>query len=228
MKFLVLHTCGAEGTVALTDTDLGESVTLRTMPGRSASEMLVWEVRQAMGELGWKMADLAAVGVVTGPGSFTGVRVGLSAAKGFAEATGVPVIGVSRLELLASLVSGDACDTGTVCALLDAGRGEFYCGVYGGKAGGESLVAKGDAVEAATRADVVAVCEEAVSRAISEGFPVDVAVRLVPEPTAGDAVAMVLRRYEAGSFEDPETLDANYLRRTDAEIFASPVGRRAG
>ena len=97
MKILLLNTCGAEGSLALADTTLGEPVVLlMRMPGRTASERLIVLLREAMGEIGWKPRALAAIAVVTGPGSFTGVRVGLSVAKGLSEASGVPLIcGVS-------------------------------------------------------------------------------------------------------------------------------------
>ncbi len=69
--------------------------------------------------------DLRAVRtilVVNGPGSFTGIRVGLSTAKGLSHATGVPIVSISRLAVLASL--GDVQQDSL--ALLDAGRNEFY------------------------------------------------------------------------------------------------------
>ncbi len=87
MRLLLIHTAGAEGTVALAEaSDFGAEVLVvatAVLPGRSASERLVAEVRRLMEAAGWRLAELAAVVVVHGPGSFTGVRVGLSAAKGF-------------------------------------------------------------------------------------------------------------------------------------------------
>ncbi len=103
MKVLLLHTCGAEGSAALADTQREEPVVaMATMPGRTASERLVAVVRELVEEAGWRLAELGAVVVVSGPGSFTGVRVGLSAAKGLCEALGMPVVAVSRLALLAA------------------------------------------------------------------------------------------------------------------------------
>jgi len=125
MRFLLMHTSGGEGSVALADTEAADAVVAsETLPGRSSSERLVPAVRRLMEARGWRLRDLTAVVVVDGPGSFTGVRVGLSAAKGLCEAGGVPLIAVSRLALLAACVG-----EGAVHAVLDAGRGEFY---YGG------------------------------------------------------------------------------------------------
>lgn len=230
MRLLLLNTCGADGSVAIADTELAKPLMVLTrMPGRAASEMLVAAVREAMAKVGWRIKDVSAIVVITGPGSFTGVRVGLSAAKGFAEATGAPLIAVSRLAMLAASapLAGAArlgLGGGKVCALLDAGRDEFYCGVYEhGVQVSEALLSKADAVAEAQLADAVIVCEHAVEKAISEW----VVPMMVPEPSAADALPFAKRRFEDGTFDDPVRVDANYLRRTDVEIFSSPPKRRA-
>lgn len=214
MKLLLLDTCGAEGSLALADTDLGEQVFLELrMPGRTASERLVSAVREAMNSSNWKLRECDAIVVVTGPGSFTGVRVGLSVAKGLSEASGVPLVAVSRLAMLAAEGTG----SGTVGALLDAGRGEFYYGRFGRSSEArETLSSKEDVVEGAVSMDEIIVCEEIVAKSF-EGLE---KVRLVPEPAAAQALPLALRRIASGDFDDPMTLDANYLRRSDAEIFA--------
>jgi tRNA threonylcarbamoyladenosine biosynthesis protein TsaB len=156
--------------------------------------------------------------VVLGPGSFTGVGVGLCAAKGLSEGGGVGLIAVSRLALLAASVDGGG---GPVHAVLDAGRGEFYYGEYvGRRCLREALMREGD-VLAAARGGVVVVCEAKVVEALSGLAP-----RIVEEPPAGDALPFALERIEAGDFDDAATLDANYLRRTDAEIFANAAAQR--
>src|SRR6202789_368577 len=131
MRVLLMHTSGGEGSVALADTELAEAIVAREMlPGRSSSERLVPAVKRLMEASGWTLRELAAIVVVHGPGSFTGVRVGLSAAKGLSEAGEVPLIAVSRLALLAGCVDGGGQ---SVHAVLDAGRGEFYYGEYVGR-----------------------------------------------------------------------------------------------
>jgi len=218
MKLLLIDTCGAQGSIALADISLDLPLVAQSrMPGRQASERLVAVVREAMAEAGWRLRELAAIAVVNGPGSFTGVRVGLSAAKGLGEAAGVPLIAISRLAVLAGAAGLN--DT-RVCSLLDAGRGEFYCGQCSeGEPLGEALLAREDTIAAALQAEVVVACEESVAKAISP----EVRLRLVQEPGAADALPLAQNRLAAGSFDDPLTLDANYLRRTDAEIFAKPV-----
>jgi tRNA threonylcarbamoyladenosine biosynthesis protein TsaB len=211
MRLLLIDTCGSEGTVALAEAD--RVVRSETLPGRSASERLVPVVREMMTAAGWRLGELAALVVVHGPGSFTGVRVGLSAAKGLSEAGGVGLIAVSRLALLAA-AAGDVA--GDVCALLDAGRGEFYCGVYAGRrCVREALLTAEEVAAAAAGAAAVVVCEERVAEALGAFLP-----RIMREPRAEDAVPFAVERVGAGEFDDAATLDANYLRRTDAEIFS--------
>ena len=220
MKLLLLNTCGAEGSVALADTEFAEPIAaLKTMSGRTASERLVATLRETMSETGWQLRELSAIAVVTGPGSFTGVRVGLSVAKGLSEASGVPLIAVSRLAMLAE--AGVA--SGSVCALIDAGRGEFYCG-YSTESTewNEALLSKDDAVVVASKANAVVICEESVEKAFADLIDLGV----VAEPTAADALPIALKRLFGESFDDPKTLDANYLRRTDAEIFAPKSGAK--
>ena len=213
-RFLLVDTCGGRGMVALA---AGDAVVAEAaMPGRTYSERLVVEGMRLRGELGWRLGDLSAIFVVTGPGSFTGVRVGLSAVKGWSEAAGIPVIAVSRLALLA--------DGKDAYAVLDAGRGEFYCGEYRtGACVSERLQTREEMLRSGMHfgGDIV-VCEEAVAQALRELTPV-----MVAEPGAVEILRLGRARFAAGDFADVATLDANYVRRSDAEIFAKPVVKRA-
>jgi tRNA threonylcarbamoyladenosine biosynthesis protein TsaB len=218
MRFLLIDTCGGEGSVALADTSLPNALVAgETLPGRSASERLLPVVKQMLGAAGWRLKDLTAIVVVHGPGSFTGIRVGLSAAKGLSEAGGVPLIAVSRLAVLASAAKRS---DGEVCSVLDAGRGEFYCGVYAGRRCVREALLTGDEVAAAAARSVAAiVCETKLVEALAKMKPI-----VVREPLAADALQFAVERVAAQEFDDVATLDANYLRRTDAEIFAKPAG----
>jgi tRNA threonylcarbamoyladenosine biosynthesis protein TsaB len=220
MRLLLINTAGGEGSVALADTGAAPAiVATEVLPGRTSSERLVPAVRRLMEGLGWRLSKLAAVVVVHGPGSFTGVRVGLSAAKGFSEAGGVGLIALSRLALLAGAVDGGG---GPVHAVLDAGRGEFYYGEYvGRRCMREELMGMDDLLAAAI-GGVVVVCEMKAAEALVALGP-----RMVADPPAGDALPFALERIAVGEFDDVATVDANYLRRTDAETFAKPAGSRA-
>jgi tRNA threonylcarbamoyladenosine biosynthesis protein TsaB len=106
--------------------------------------------------------------------------------------------------------------------LLDAGRGEFYGAEFEGTSPiCEGLFSQEDAVEAGSGAEITVVCEDTVVKALADR----VAVQRAAEPTAADALPLALKRIAEASFDDVVTLDANYLRRTDAEIFAKPAAR---
>ena len=199
MRVLLINTCGTVGVVAVAEDT--RVVGVMELPGRTASESLVAAVRGLMTGMGWAVKELTAVGVVVGPGSFTGMRAGLSAAKGLCEAGGVGMVAMSRLALVAG-------EDGV--ALLDAGRGEYYCGVYrGGVRVSEELVTGAAAAELVKRG-LASTCEERVAAALG--------VRLVPEPGAEEMLAMVMQRVRAEEWSDVAATDANYLRRTDAEL----------
>jgi len=238
MKILMIDTCGATGSVALADTDcVPAKLAWASLPGRTASERLVGTIKDLTAQSGISLGLLNAVVVVHGPGSFTGVRVGLSTAKGLCEALSLPLIAISRLAVLTYLANppGGA----SVYALLDAGRGEFYVGKYvDGVCVREALLDRDElrtAIDGSVTsalsgfpnsslesARVVVTCESSVAESVADLFP-----QLVAEPTAGDVLPLALRRILAQDFDEPATLDANYLRRTDAEIFAKPRPRAA-
>ena len=90
-------------------------------PLRSASAVLSSELKRMLTSSGVGLHDLNGIGVVSGPGSFTGVRTGLAMAKGLCEVAGLALASVSRLEVLA-----DAVDLNEGFAVLDAGRGSLF------------------------------------------------------------------------------------------------------
>jgi tRNA threonylcarbamoyladenosine biosynthesis protein TsaB len=211
-RLLLIDTCAATGTIALATAD-GAILATATLPGRTASERLVPAIKSLLADQGEALQSLAAIAVVHGPGSFTGVRIGLSAAKGLCEALAIPLIAISRLAVLAA----QAHSAGPTNALLDAGRGEFYYGEYlDGACLRESLLTH-DQVVAAVHALAVIVCEPAVAESLKHLAP-----QLVPELTATDALRLALQRIREERFDDIAAIDANYVRRTDAEIFAKP------
>ena len=219
MKILIIDTCGDTGTVALVDSGL-ETATIAaaTLPGRTASERLLPLVRDLVAEHSVSLHSLDAIAVVHGPGSFTGLRVGLSAAKGLCEALMVPLIATSRLAVLAHVVE---LPLGTrVRVVLDAGRGEFYVGDYcDGLCLREAMLTRDELLAGipAGRVPAVVTCELAVAESLAELNP-----QIIAQPTAEAALPLVLRRIQIKDFDDTATIDANYLRRTDAEIFAKP------
>src|SRR3954447_17532768 len=99
MFLLGIDTCGPSGSVALGP--INEAAAQIELEGRTYSATLVSAVEELLNGKGIQLSDVGCIVVVHGPGSFTGVRVGLGTAKGLAEGAGVPVVAVSRLEVLA-------------------------------------------------------------------------------------------------------------------------------
>jgi tRNA threonylcarbamoyladenosine biosynthesis protein TsaB len=111
---------------AQADKELGRAV---LDLGKGHAEKLMAVVSDALEQAKAGFPDLGAVAVSVGPGSFTGVRVGVSAARGFALALKIPAIGVTTLEALAA-EARDAFGARAVLSALDGGRGEIQAAVY--------------------------------------------------------------------------------------------------
>lgn len=214
MNILLIDTSSETGTIAVARSDSAAPRTV-TLPGRTASERLLPTIRDLAAPLG----SLGAIVVVHGPGSFTGVRVGLSAAKGLCEALEVPLLAISRLAVMAH--ASELPPETRIYPVLDAGRGEFYLGIYrDGICLREALLTHDELVaeiaQTPSQSTLIA-CEPRVVETLSILSP-----RLISQPTAETALPLALLRLQANEFDDIATLDANYLRRTDAEIFAKP------
>ncbi len=219
LKVLVIDTCGEVGGVALGEDE--DVVASEVLPAREASSALLPAIARLMEEQGWALAELDGVGVVSGPGSFTGVRVGLAAAKGLCEAAGLGLVGVSRLEVLAEAggLSG-TWDGGF--AVLDAGRGEFYVRSSVDGSAREVLCGMEELREMVGGSRVV-IAEEKLVEALADLRPEVVLLR--PEL----ALPAVLRGLKAGAV-DAALIDANYVR-GEREIYGKArvgaVGEKA-
>jgi len=244
LKILLIDTCGATGSLALADTIHSPTVAASiTFPGRSAAERLVPAIRSLIADSSISLGELDAVTVVHGPGSFTGVRVGLSAAKGLCHALNLPLIALSRLAVLASLAQQGVPHSSqshrhgwgmNIYALLDAGRNEFYLGLYAAEAClREALVTRVQLLASLSLdpAPIVIACEIAIAESLGApsklGLGGSAIPQIVAEPTAADALPLAIARLQQHAFDNPATIDANYLRRSDAEIFAKPIAAAA-
>ena len=155
----------------------------------------------------------------SGPGSFTGVRVGLACVKGLAEACGKPAVAVSNLQAVAAFGSAPLR-----AAVLDARRGEVYTAVYdsaGRAVVPEAVVNIASLLEALPERDL-----EFVSTDFTPFCAALTGTRFehTPRVTAPCALAAAIARiayarFLAGEAADTAALDANYVRRSDAELF---------
>lgn len=194
---LALDTTHEHGSLALLRG--GEVVEEAAMlaPGGYA-QLLFRKVGELLERHGLKPAEIDCFAAASGPGSFTGVRIGLACVKGLAEAVAKPAAGVSNLQALASLGSG-----ALRAPVIDARRGEIYGAVYDERGG---LVMP-----------EVVMTLEAWKRTLPEGAEV---VELNPQRLLAAAVArMALAQFRRGEAGDPAALDANYVRRPDAEVL---------
>ena len=236
MLLLVVDTAGPSGGVLLAKGNENESSGARSIEStaeilgvielhpRQFSAELIPAIAELLQTSGGRLADLDAFAVVSGPGSFTGLRVGLSAVKALAEATGKPILTLSRLAILASMaakVSGcEGSDAAVMHVVLDAGRGDFYHGVYR-DAGRTRVEESFDALDVlAQKIDrqpgLVVVSEESVKTA----FHSVARSRLceVASPSVQEALPLAVEEWGARRFHDPVSVDANYLRRSDAVV----------
>ena len=199
-KLLLIDTCGETAGVALS---VGpEVVVAEDLARGSASAEIVAAVRRLLSVLGWRVGELGAVGVVTGPGSFTGMRAGLATAKGLCEAAELRMVPVSRLEVLA-----DAASLREGLAVLDAGRGELY--VRDGASGREWLCSMSAFEEIVGGRAVVA--ETRLAGRFAQCQPEVISLHV------GDAVGAVLRGLRLGGI-DVSLADANYVR-NESDIY---------
>lgn len=182
------------------------------LAGGEYAASLVLAVADLLDGVGAAVGDLAGIMAVAGPGSFTGIRIGLAAVKAIAEAVSVPVVTVSRLALLA-----DAA--GASCAVLDAHRGQFYCGMYSEGEAREMLLTAGEINAMGGLKGRVAVCEETVAQLLEELYGEPNLIR-VEAPSAAVALRYSLSKWRAGEFADVASLDGYYLRGADAKIRA--------
>jgi tRNA threonylcarbamoyladenosine biosynthesis protein TsaB len=215
---LGIDTCGPSGSVALARL---EGATARILgqtelAGRSYSATLVAAVGALLAGHKAKLAEVGAIVVVSGPGSFTGIRVGLSAAKGLAEPGEIPVVAVSRLSVLAA-------KAGVMAAALDAHRHEVFLRLAGSDGSvRETLAGAEELASVALRSAKVAVCDDEAATLLASAWIGTELVRC-EAPTAWDAIQRCVPEIVARKFADLAALDGHYLRRSDAEIFGDPT-----
>jgi tRNA threonylcarbamoyladenosine biosynthesis protein TsaB len=215
---LGIDTCGPSGSVALGRWD-GQAVEILgqiELEGRSYSSTLVAAVSELLARGGVTLREVGAIVAVSGPGSFTGVRVGLSAVKGLAEAARIPVAAVSRLDVLAAKAEVSS-------AALDAHRHEVFLRLgLPGEPARELLAGAHELAAIDSPPPLIALCDEAAALLLASAWPQAELIRAAA-PTAVNALILCAPRVAAGEFVDLALLDGHYLRRSDAEIFGEPA-----
>ena len=231
MIILGIDTSGRDGSVALArgSGECFEMLGFMPIAGGTYSAQLIPALAALLEGASLAKGAIDLLAVASGPGSFTGLRVGLSTVKGLAEALTKPIVAVS---LLASTAAA-ARQTASVVAALDAQRGEVYAGEYQVVHSempselrthliAEVLLRLEDFTAwlgARIPAPVTYTPDATVEKALRQS---DSPVEQIPRPAADLIARLGVAKYLQGLAISAEALDANYLRRSDAEIFSAP------
>jgi tRNA threonylcarbamoyladenosine biosynthesis protein TsaB len=229
MLTLAFDTTAEFGSLALADETGIRQETLVHAP-EGFGQVLFPRIQALLEAQSVSLSDIQLLAAASGPGSFTGVRVGLAAMKGLASVLGVPVAAVSNLAALAEFGTGPLR-----AALIDARRGEVYAALYGASAEPvipESVLSFPRLLERLTeeleRHSAIQELEwisadfapfrAALAGTRFEKFPVAIA----PRALAGAIACIAIRRALAGETRPNAAVEANYVRKSDAELLWKP------
>jgi tRNA threonylcarbamoyladenosine biosynthesis protein TsaB len=221
MLILAVDTSGKNGSLALARFNEGAEQILQLVPieGGTFSAQLIPQITALLETCGLSKQDIDGFAVVSGPGSFTGLRVGLAVIKGLAEVLQKPIAAVSLLEAIAR---GEAQMDGRVIAALDAGRGEVYVGRF--EFQGNSLRSAQEELRT-----LASVAEEVDGYRIvtpdsklADAFTrANLKIRVSAQPRADVVARLGYEQMRLGNTLSPESLDASYIRSSGAETKKS-------
>ena len=222
MLTLAVDTAADFGGIALaTESGVIEETVLHAP--RGFSHILFGEIEALLARHSVSLADIELYAAASGPGSFTGVRVGLAAIKGLAVVAGKPAVGVSNLDAIAEFGVGDLR-----APIIDAKRGEVYAALLDTRSHARIVpevvlpfpeFLKLVTSELASNIEWVSAAFDAY-RPMLNGTPFEGSlVTAAPLNLAGAIARIAIRWRLAGEACDPDSIEANYVRRSDAEIF---------
>ena len=229
MVTLAIDTSEARGSVAI----LRDGIPVATIIHRDLSDYSGWllpAVDKVLSEAGLGLPNIELIAVSTGPGSFTGLRVGLTTVKAWAEVYHKPIVGVSRLEAMTLLPDNSPR---MVATAYDAQRGQIFGALFRISGSTRDRMVEETVISPAGFVELVQ--SKADRRAVTwitldpqlieplELFKTRISQNdslIVCNPELASAIGGLGEEYAMqGHFSDPMTLDANYVRRSDAEIF---------
>lgn len=222
MKILALDSSAVVGTVALCeDQKLIAHYTLNT--GNTHSQTLLPMVESVLRLSEWEIGDVELFAVSHGPGSFTGVRIGISTVKGLAFGKNIPCAGVSTLEALAYNLRGV---NGLICPVMNARRSQVYNALFSCKDGVLTRLCPDRAISIAELDEELAgmegpiyLCGDGYDITV-DGFAKTTVVPVPPEQRYQSAYSVALcgfDAYNSGNYTDDVTLAPVYLRPSQAE-----------
>ena len=217
MRVLAIDTALAACSAAVLDTEYGGIVASESLPmQRGHAEALLPLLQRVMQQAGFGFADIDRIAVTTGPGSFTGLRVGIAAARGLALAAKKPAVGLSTLSAYAAPhIASD--ERFPVVAAIDARHNHVYLQVFA--AGGSLIVAPRlaplrEAVKAA--AETSSFIAGSAAQLVAAGLTADDPVPVAVDPSTAPDIAWVARM-GAVVPEEQAPLKPQYLRAPDAQ-----------
>jgi tRNA threonylcarbamoyladenosine biosynthesis protein TsaB len=226
---LAIDTCERRGSVAVRREGRLSAARLHESH-EDYSGWLLPTVQGVLRESGCALKDLSLLAVATGPGSFTGLRVGLTTVKAWAEVYGIPVVGVSRLAALAHR-GPEAAQC--IAACYDAQRGQIFGGLFEKRPTKIELMEPESVLEPGAFLGLIA--DRCGANAVSWVTPdpelISHQAKWAERASIGDVLfsytdgladsigELAEERARKREFSDPVTLDANYVRRSDAELF---------
>ena len=194
--------------------------------GLTHSELLLPMAEQLMKTLGLSFADIELLCCTTGPGSFTGVRIGTALVKGLALSKDVPCVGVSTLEALAENLSGI---DGIIVPVMDAKRGQFYTAIFKSNGNTISRITEDAALSARELAEMLSEYAGTQIYLTGDGYApahkglTELGVKLCNTPklfineNAASCATVALKKYNYGEYTTDTALIPTYLRMPQAE-----------
>ncbi len=212
---LILHLESATKICSVCVAEKGNVLSLRETNDEqySHSEKIFPFIREVLAEARVKPSDLNALAVSSGPGSYTGLRIGASTAKGLCYGSGIPLIAINSLNALAVLASAKG---GLICPMFDARRNEVYAGLYD-IAGNEVLAPRPVVLDEYAFEDYLekgpvlfcgagAIKMKAIARSENAQFDLDVKV------SSQGMVALAWTKFQNKSFADLVLFEPDYLK----------------
>jgi tRNA threonylcarbamoyladenosine biosynthesis protein TsaB len=224
MKILAIDTSTRVGSIAVVEGALLKAQHILNISA-THNQRLLPGIERILTDAGWSLDDLDGFAVSLGPGSFTGLRIGLSIVKGLAWATGKPLVGVPTLDALAANVS---FVPHKVCPILDARKGEIYTALY--RQGDEKIPQRLTAYMAIKPEELVALISE-TTVLVGDGLlsygdylKRELGNRLVLAPPhlsviyASSVAWLGWHRLQSGEHEDVCSCTPLYVRPSEAEL----------
>jgi tRNA threonylcarbamoyladenosine biosynthesis protein TsaB len=220
VRILALETSGRFGSVAaMTDDKLLAEIELN--PALRSASSLAPAIKELLARAGWRPTDVQLTAVTVGPGSFTGLRIGVTTAKTFAYAVGSAVVGVNTLEAVARRAAAETRQR--LSAVLEAGRGQLFEQTFERGPAGEWQASHDTRLVSVDEwlvslAPEIAVTGPALS-ALEDRIPAGMSVVASAHwhPTAAQVAAVGRTRFSGGQQDDIYKLAPLYLRRSAAE-----------